>query len=118
MSATRNRATARWMVGPFLAGLLLATALAGALRFARLESVPVSLYCDEAFSGYEAYCLLETGRDSRGASWPFFFDIFGKGWGEPLYIYLSMAPVALFGLSPLGARFVAALAGTLAVPVT
>ena len=99
-------------------GLAVATLLAGALRFARLGSVPVALYCDEAFSAYESWSLLLTGRDTRGVPFPFFFDIFGMGWGEPLHIYLSVPSVALFGLTPFAARFVAAAAGTLAVPVT
>jgi len=99
-------------------GLILATLLAAALRLVRLGAVPVAVYCDEAFSAYEAWCLLLTGRDSRGVPFPFFFDIFGKGWGEPLHFYLSVPAVALFGLTPFAARLVAAMAGTLAVPMT
>ncbi len=98
--------------------LALTTLIAAALRLIRLGSVPVALYCDEAFSGYEAWCLLLTGRDSRGVPLPFFFDIFGKGWGEPLHFYLTVPAVAMFGLTPFGARFVAAVAGTLAVAAT
>ena len=70
----------------FAMGLLIATLIAAALRFTHLGTVPVSVYCDEAFHGYEAQSLLTTGKDTRGISFPFFFDIFGKGWGEPLYI--------------------------------
>ncbi|HET9481979.1 MAG TPA: glycosyltransferase family 39 protein, partial [Candidatus Polarisedimenticolia bacterium] len=109
------------MDGPsraFLPSLIAATIVACALRFADLGGIPPSLYCDEAFHGWEAYCLLETGRDSRGVALPLFFDIFGKGWGEPLYTYLTVPAVALFGLTPLAARAAAAAAGTLAVPVT
>src|SRR5437588_101079 len=47
-----------------LPGVLIATLIAGALRLASLGTVPVSLYCDEAFSGYEAFCILLTGHDS------------------------------------------------------
>src|SRR5437899_3625044 len=101
-----------------LPGILIATLIAGALRLASLGTVPDFLYCDDAFSGYEAFCILLTGHDSRGVLLPFFFDIFGKGWGEPLYIYLTVPAVALFGLTPLAVRLVAALAGTFAVPIT
>ena len=101
-----------------LLGLLLATVLAAALRFALLNEVPAAVYCDEAFSAYEAFSLLETGKDTRGVAWPLFFDIFGEGWAEPLYIYLTLPAVALFGLTPMAARFAAAAAGTLAVPIT
>ncbi len=103
---------------PLALGLFMATVLAAALRLASLNEVPIAVYCDEAFSGYEAFSLLETGRDSRGVGWPLFFDIFGEGWAEPLYIYLTVPAVALFGLTPLAARFAAAVAGTLAVPAT
>ncbi|HZI94257.1 MAG TPA: hypothetical protein VFE84_08435, partial [Patescibacteria group bacterium] len=101
-----------------LPGVLFATVLAGALRLIGLGTVPVALYCDEAFNGYEAWCLLQTGHDSHGVLLPLFFDIFGKGWSEPLYIYLTVPAVALFGLTPFAARFVAAMAGTLLVPIT
>ncbi|MGH9870835.1 MAG: hypothetical protein ACREAA_22080 [Candidatus Polarisedimenticolia bacterium] len=98
-------------------GLALATLLAGVLRFAWLGSVPAALYCDEALHGYEAWSLLTTGRDRHGVLLPFVFDVFGIGWSEPLYIYLTVPAVALFGATPLAARFVAAASGTLAVPV-
>ena len=101
-----------------LPGLIVATLIGGALRLAQLGVVPVALYCDESFSGYEAWCLLHTAKDSRGVLLPLFFDIFGMGWGEPLYIYLTALAEALFGLTPFSARFVAAMAGTLAIPST
>lgn len=91
----------------FTAGLIL--------RLVSLSGVPPSLYCDEAFQGYEAYSLLQTGADSHGRPWPLFFDIFGVGWEEPLYIYLTMIPVALLGTTPAATRAVAALAGALAI---
>ncbi len=98
--------------------LIAVTLLAGALRFLRLGQVPVSLYCDEAFNAYQAWSLLLTGRDTRGVWMPLFFDIFGKGWGEPLYFYLTVPSVAIMGLTPFAARATAALAGTIAVAAT
>jgi 4-amino-4-deoxy-L-arabinose transferase-like glycosyltransferase len=96
--------------------IIAAAFLAGsALRFWNLARVPVALYCDEAFQGYEAYCLLQTGADSRGIPFPLFFDIFGVGWQEPLYVYLTMAPVALLGNTESAVRVVAAAAGSLAI---
>src|SRR5512136_2620481 len=44
--------------------------VAAGLRFAHLEQVPPSLHVDEAVNGYEAYSLLETGRDEWGNAWP------------------------------------------------
>jgi len=96
--------------------VIVASVLLGsALRFARLSSVPVALYCDEAFQGYEAYCLLRTGADSRGVRTPLFFNVFDLGWQEPLYVYLTIIPVGLLGTTEGAARMVAAAAGTLAL---
>jgi dolichyl-phosphate-mannose-protein mannosyltransferase len=98
-----------------LAVVLCAVIAGGALRFARLSSVPVGLYCDEAFQGYEAYCLISTGADSRGVPHPLFFDIFDVGWEEPLYIYLTTLPVKLLGTTEAATRAVAAASGTLGI---
>jgi len=95
--------------------ILVALVAGGALRFWRISTVPPALYCDEAFQGYEAYCLLRTGADSRGVGTPVFFDVFGMGWEEPLYIYLTVLPVKILGTTEAAARAVAAAAGTLAL---
>lgn len=102
----------------FFVGLGLVTVLAGLLRLLELGSVPPSLYCDEALHGYEAFSILETGRDSQGRLLPLFFDLFGVGWGEPLYIYLTVPSVALFGLTAFAVRLPAALAGAATVAAT
>ena len=102
----------------FRAGLILVTLIAGIVRFVKLGDVPVALYCDEALGAYEAWSLLLTGRDIHGRILPLFFDIFGIGWAEPLYVYLSVPAVALLGLTNVAARLVAAIAGTLCVAAT
>ncbi|MBI3448059.1 MAG: hypothetical protein HY049_03940 [Acidobacteria bacterium] len=100
---------------PLVVALTIALAAGGALRFWRLSEVPVALYCDEAFQGYEAYSLVETGADSRGVRTPLFFDIFGVGWEEPLYVYLTTIPVKILGTTEAATRAVAAAAGTLSL---
>ncbi len=95
--------------------ILCAVVAGGTLRLWRLSSVPVALYCDEALQGYEAYCLLKTGADSRGVTMPLFFSVFGAGWEEPLYIYLTTLPVAILGNTEAATRVVAAAGGTLAL---
>ncbi len=109
-TAIDERRVFRW-------GLLIATALGALLRFHDLDGVPIAAYCDETFVAYEAYSLLETGRDSHGRPWPLFFDVFGEGWAEPLYVYLTIPAVAVMGLTPAAARFVAAAAGTAGIPL-
>jgi len=96
-----------------IAAFVVLVIAAGGLRFWHLSSVPPGLFCDEAFQGYEAYCLVKTGADSRGVATPLFFDVFGAGWEEPLYIYLTTIPVAILGTTEAAARAVAAAAGTL-----
>ncbi len=109
MSGTWRTARGAWLC------VALAFVVGGALRFVSLGGVPPALYCDEAFQGYQAYSLLLTGADARGIAWPLFFDTFGIGWEEPLYIYLTMIPVALLGTTVEATRIVAASAGTLTI---
>jgi len=109
MSGKRRTARGAWLC------VALAFVVGGAIRFMDLGSVPPALYCDEAFQGYQAYSLLQTGADARGVAWPLFFDTFGIGWEEPLYIYLTMIPVRLLGPTVEATRIVAASAGTLTI---
>lgn len=95
--------------------LLLFTFIGGFFRFYRLSDFPVSLNWDEVSHGYNAFSLLTTGRDEWGIAWPTIFRAFGD-YKLPFYIYLSILPVALFGLNAFAVRFVSALAGTLAIP--
>jgi 4-amino-4-deoxy-L-arabinose transferase-like glycosyltransferase len=62
-----------------------------------------SLNPDEAALGYNAYSLLETGKDEHGNPWPIHFKSFGdfKPGG---YVYLAMPFVKILGLNPLAVR--------------
>lgn len=95
--------------------LLSIIALAALLRFIGLDKLPVSLNWDEVSHGYNAYSILKTGQDEWGKSFPLIFRAFGD-YKLPLYIYLSVIPVWLFGLNVFAVRFVSVLAGTLAIP--
>lgn len=95
--------------------LILITLLAGILRFTALGTMPPSPNWDEVSHGYNAYSVLQTGKDEWGKSFPIIFRAFGD-YKLPLYIYLSTIPVAIFGLSVFSVRFISALAGTLAIP--
>ena len=90
-----------------MAGL---TALAIAIRFYRLDSVPAGLHYDEAFNGMDAHSLL----DKPFWKWPLFFS--GNYGREPLFIWLSGIAHNLFGPSVWTARFISALSGTLLIP--
>lgn len=94
--------------------LILVVLLAVVLRFWQLDKYPVSLNWDEVSHGYNAYSILKTGKDEWGKSFPLIFRAFGD-YKLPVYIYLSVLPVAILGLNELAVRFVSAVAGCLAV---
>lgn len=83
------------------------------LFFYKLDQIPSGLHVDEASHGYNAYSILQTGKDEYGKSYPFSFKFFGT-YTPPLYTYLTTLPVGLFGLSILSTRFISALCGVLA----
>ena len=94
--------------------LVLIILLAFVLRFYHLATFPVGLNADEASFGYDAYSILKTGRDQWGQLLPLTFKSFGE-YKTPLYVYLDVIPVAIFGLNIFATRLPGALFGTLAV---
>ncbi|MCH7641197.1 hypothetical protein IID22_03300 [Patescibacteria group bacterium] len=94
--------------------LILILAIAAFLRLWRLSEVPVSLYIDEVDVGYQAYSILQTGKDYYGNSWPIHFHSLVE-WRTPFYIYAAVPTVSLFGISPLGVRLPAVIFGVLSV---
>jgi len=82
------------------------------LRFFQLSSVPPGLYQDETALGYNAYSILQTGKDEHGEIFPIYFESFGD-FKLPVYIYLTVVSVALFGLTEFAIRFPSALFGSL-----
>lgn len=95
--------------------LLLITTIGLFLRFWHLGYFPVSLNWDEASHGYNAYSIFTTGKDEWGKSFPLIFRAFGD-YKLPIYIYLTVLPIFLFGLNTFAVRFISALAGVLAIP--
>lgn len=83
--------------------------LAAILRLYQLNSLP-ALNADEAAIGYNAYSLLQTGRDEHGNPWPIHFQSFND-YKPGLYFYIVMPFVALFGLTELAVRLPGALLG-------
>lgn len=92
--------------------------LAGFLRFYKISSVSPSLGWDEAALGYNAYSLGVDGKDEFGRKFPFdYIESFGD-FKPPLYSYLDVVPVKIFGLNEFGIRFPSALFGTFSVLLT
>jgi len=84
------------------------------LRFYQLGEVPAGLTNDEASLGYDTYSLLKTGRDQWNVFLPLNFKELGD-YRLPAYIYLSLLPVKVFGLSEFSIRFISAFFGFLSI---
>ena len=91
--------------------------LALVLRVVGIASFPVGFTQDEAAIGYDAYSLLLTGKDQWGESWPLILRSFGD-FKMPLYSYLAIPSIAIFGLNEFATRLPNAVIGTLSVLAT
>lgn len=88
------------------------------LRFSQLASNPPSLTWDEVAWGYNAYSLGINAHDEFGKFLPItYLESFGD-FKPPLYAYLSILPVMLFGLTEFATRFASAFFGVLTVIIT
>lgn len=90
-----------------LIGIIL---LASFLRLYRLTDFPNGFNADEAAIGYNAYSLIQTGKDEHGNSWPLTFTSFAD-YKAPLYFYIVLPFVATMGLTELAVRLPSALFG-------
>ncbi len=97
--------------------LLLIVFLAFVLRIVWIDKYPVGFTADEASFGYDAYSILNTGKDQWGQAWPITLRSFGD-FKLPLYTYLTIPSIAVFGLNQFSVRLPSALVGALAVLVT
>jgi len=102
-----------WMRTGFLLTVILLWA--GGLRLCYLEISPPGLNQDEAANAWNAYCLLKTGKDQVGVSWPIFYSRCLGGNRSTLFIYLLIPFQAIGGLSVLATRLPSAIGGTVAV---
>lgn len=80
------------------------------LRFYQISDLPPSLNWDEVSIGYNAYSILETVRDEWGNFLPLSFRAFGD-YKLPLYVYLDVPFVAIFGLNEIMVRLPSVLSG-------
>ena len=98
--------------------LYLIIALSIFLRFWQLGQNPPSLTWDETAWGYNAYSLGIDGRDEFGRLLPIdYLESFGD-FKPPVYAYLDVVPIKLFGLTEFSTRFPSAFFGVLTVLVT
>ena len=90
--------------------LILIAVLAFSLRVYKLGDYPVGITWDEPALGYNAYSILQTGRDEYGQFLPLTFKSFGD-YKPGLFIYYLLPSVAIFGLNTFAIRLPSALAG-------
>jgi 4-amino-4-deoxy-L-arabinose transferase-like glycosyltransferase len=95
--------------------LFIILLLAAFLRLFNLGQSPPGLNQDEAANAWSAYCLLKTGKDYTGASWPIYYMRNLGGNRPTLYIYLLLPFQAIGGLNIYTTRLPGALSGILAV---
>lgn len=94
-----------------LAGIVI---LAAILRLWQLGSVPPSPDWDEVALGYNAYSLIQTGKDEFGKFLPVVLRSFDD-YKPALYAYLTIPTVFIFGLSTFAVRLPAAIFGIVLV---
>lgn len=97
--------------------LILILVIAIALRFWQLGNVPISPDWDEASLAYNAYSILNTGRDEYGNFLPTTLKSFGD-YKPALYAYLAVPSVLLFDVSTFAIRFPSAALGVVSVFLT
>lgn len=90
--------------------LIVILLLASVLRLWNLTNYPDGFNADEASLGYNAYSLLQTGKDEYGTSFPLDFKSFGD-YKPGLYVYIAMPFIAVMGLNVLAVRLPSALFG-------
>lgn len=84
--------------------------LASILRFSFLDRFPIGYYSDEAAFSYNAYSLLQTGKDEYGTVLPVALKSFGD-YKAALYSYYLIPFVGVFGLSEVSTRAGSAFLG-------
>lgn len=94
--------------------LLVILLIAAVLRFWNLGKVPPSPDWDEAALGYNAYSILKTGRDEYGTKFPLVLRSFDD-YKPPLYAYVAIPSIAVFGLNVWSVRLPSAIAGIITV---
>ena len=99
-----------------LATLAVITVLGLTFRVWGLGTLPPSPDPDELSIGYNAWSILETGRDEFGTPYPTAFRAFGE-YKRPAFIYAAVPSIALFGPTTWAIRLPGAIAGTLTIPV-
>ena len=96
--------------------LMIITLVGFTIRFYKMTDSPAGLYIDETSIGYNAYSIVETGRDEHGRFMPLFFEAFGE-YKLPIYIYSVVLAQLILGPSDLSVRLPSVIFGVLTIPL-
>lgn len=94
--------------------LILILLLAATLRLYNLDKAPSALFGDEIDVGYQAYSILQTGRDIQGNFLPIYIRSIAE-YRAPAFIYSAVPFVGIFGLNEWGVRLPAVFWGVLSI---
>lgn len=86
------------------------------LNFYKQNDSPPCMNADEVAYGYNAYSVLKTGKDEYGKFLPLRFKSF-EDYKLPLYGYLSIPFIKIFGLNEFSTRLLNKLVGIAYVPM-
>lgn len=98
-------------IGVLLTGILLGSFF---VRIYKNTEIPSGFFADEASINYNAYSILETGKDEFGINFPILFQSFGN-FRPGISIYASIPSIFIFGLNEFSSRLTPALVGTFTV---
>lgn len=94
--------------------LVLIIIIAFSVRLWKIDTIPPSMYYDELDLGYQAYSILNTGRDYFGNLLPLHPHSFAE-YRTPFNIYTAIPTVWLFGINAYGVRLPSVIFGVLGV---
>jgi hypothetical protein len=94
--------------------IIIAIAVGSWLRVKDLDKVPPHLGNDEISIAFDSYSVLKTGKDEHGKSWPLSF-MSHRSYKAPLYAYLNIPQILIWGRTENGIRMTSALSGIVAI---
>lgn len=94
--------------------LLTIVVIASILRLWKLGEVPISPDWDEVSLGYNAYSIMQTGKDEYGKFLPIVLRSYDD-YKPALYTYLAIPSIYLFGLNVPAVRLPSAVFGIITV---
>lgn len=95
--------------------IILIFIFASFIRFHQLGIIPSGFHVDEAYLSYNAFSILNTGKEITGNLLPLNLKSFM--YSPAGYTYFSIPFIAMFGLNEFSARFASALFGSITIPL-